>query len=396
MKMEENRKMPRRSGSIEVWPYLSFAALLVLGGICWSYTIHFWSDVPYYDEWKNIPFVAAIAEGNSNFLSLFAAEQGHSVFLFRLGTLVETVFLGYDPRFRMFAGLVFMTATSLMLFQHYRTMGWIGSVLFTASAALIFNLANWENLLAAWLINPSATNFFMLAAILLAYKNSSLAMIFGALCSISFTNGLAIWPCLILLFWIKNNRRALVVSLLIAAALFSRAFMLIDHAPFGSQPSIVMGVYRFFAVIGLPLTFPQAAQFPTGQSFSIACGIVVCGSIGAMFLANCRKHTAPFWVAGSVVIYGLLSCALIAFGRSNLDIGQSMSSRYFATAAIVHIGLLMCIAEMRLSPRRSFAALCASAMYVFTFLASAYSESQIGPYRKQIFDNSRAAILRNV
>jgi hypothetical protein len=233
----------------------------------------------------------------------------------------------------------------------------------------------------------------MLAAIFFAYKNSYLAMIFGALCSVSFTNGLAIWPCLILLFLINSNRRAVVISLVCAAALVFRAAMMIDQVPFGSQPSLLMAVYRFFAVIGLPLAFPQAGQNATEQALSIAYGIVLCGVIGAMFLANCRKNAAAFWVAGSVVIYGLLSCALIALGRSNLDIAQSMSSRYFATAAIVHIGLLMCIAELHPTPRKSLAVICVSALYVFMFVASAYSESKIGPYRKGIFEDSRAAIL---
>lgn len=385
--------LPVQRARIYDWPtYVRIVGFIVFGSVCWLYTTHFWSDVPYYDEWRNVPNVAAIAEGRFNPLTLFSPDQVHSVFWFRAATWFETVFLGYDPRFCMFLGLCFMTASALLLFKHYAGKGWLGAVLCAASAALIFNLANWENLLAAWLINSAASNFFMLAAILAAHRRPLLAVLFGTLCSISFTNGLAVWPCLVGLFWLGGNRKAIAPAIAIGFVLTVRAWIG-GHGQIGAHPEFMMGVYRLFAVLGLPASLPQANQHLAGQAFAMACGILLCGAVAVISFITVRRPSYSRWLALSVIAYGMLSCALIAWGRSDLDVSQAMSSRYFATAMVVYLGLFLFMAEMPQSIFKMASILSVSVVLLIISFAAIGSEAHIGPYRKQLFDHWRNALL---
>ena len=374
------------------WPtYVRIAGLIAFASVCWLYTTLFWSDVPYYDEWFNVPNVAAIAEGQFNPLTLLAPAQGHSVFWYRAATWFETVFLGYDPRFCMFLGLCFMTASALLLFRHYAGKGWLGAVLCVASTALIFGLANWENLLATWLVNSAASNFFMLAAILAAHRRPWLAVLFGALCSISFTNGLAVWPCLVGLFWLGDNRKAVAPAIAVGVVLVGRAWVL--HGQLGSHPEFVMGVYRFFAVLGLPAALPGADQHLPGQAFSMACGMLFCGAVAVISFITIRRPSYSRWLALSVIAYGLASCALIAWGRSDLDVSQAMSSRYFATAMVAYLGLFLFLAEMPQSLVKTASIWSVSVVFLLISIAAIGSEAHIGPYRKQLVDHWRKALL---
>jgi hypothetical protein len=98
----------------------------------------------------------------------------------------------------------------------------------------------------------------------------------------------------------------------------------------------------------------------------------------------------------SIMTYGLLSSLMIAFGRSNLGVEQVLSSRYYATAIIVYIGLILIAFETsitNLNFKYNLSVSIALFLLACVFLVSNIYEWSIGKYRYQFLNTWKINVI---
>ena len=357
-------------------------------------------DIPYYDEWRNIPFVVDIASGHFKLLSLFTPDDGYTVFWFRLATWIETVFFAYDPRVPIVMGLCFITGSALILANYFRSFpGWFSAVLFAASCAMIFGLSNWENLLAAWLINSAAVSFFMLLSLTTIARPGLywVGLVSAFFCSVSFANGLLIWPCAVLLLWMNGKRRES-IPLIVLGLMFIYVFWTARQSVRLGEHHFWPAITRFFASLGIPykMTSSAISGSTTAQDAGIALGAGVASSLVFLIIickAALHRDNPKLRVPFVILLFGLGSCGMIAIGRSDLGIIQAISPRYYTTISLVYIGLFMIAVELAFIEVVRIAGVIVAVFTLAGALVAIRSESSYGPYRELYFQKGRDQIL---
>ncbi|BDG07176.1 hypothetical protein [Anaeromyxobacter paludicola] len=366
-------------------------------------------DVPYYDQWRFVPLLQKLADGTLGWSDLTAQHDGHRVILARLVTLASARFAGWNNLVEVWAGFACLAATAgLLLRCHWRTAppdrppAWrLLSALPFLSA--LFSLRQWENLLAPWAATAYAGVLLVLAALWLESRErprTAAAMATAVVASLTFTNCLLVWPLAMALpflerWWPRDRAaapriwRSLAVwtaGLAIFCAAYFRGYQLASQQLSG-RTSYLM---RFLVALGTPLSytpgviaggalpFDPAAAVPTAALL----GLAVLLSIGLSILAMRRTGSGDVPLLVAFAGFGVGSVLLLALGRSNLGVGQALSSRYttWATVAVVAaLFLLRAAAASRrwLRPLHAAAAIGVLATNLVAFRV----EFPIGAYR---------------
>lgn len=368
-----------------------------------SYSI----DIPYYDEWAMVPMVDRWLSGHGAWSDLFIRQGGHVIALQRAITILSAELFGWDIRIEILVGFFFLVATALLLIRQAVRTG-----LFTAPAiafpailavmSVLFGLRQWENLLAPWSINPFGSTFFALTSFYFLSKDvtASFFLILVAtasalLASLTFTNGLLVWPIGILIIIATRKAKPLLLITWLAATALCVTIYAVGSAT-GSAHLVRIGAisaFRGLAVLGAQFSADKsiitggATSVPStfidgGQA--IALGLALIAAV-AWALWRARHSMSPHAFSISVILFGLGSCAFIAAGRADLGILQSTASRYTSTSGLVVIGLLLLIAELTTKDRTNQFNI-GSALVAAVLVSASYgifAELALGPARRQ-------------
>ncbi|RYZ92450.1 MAG: hypothetical protein EOP06_04215 [Proteobacteria bacterium] len=393
---------------------LLFAVLICIGMACatiWYVTITA-TDVPLYDEWRNVPYAAKIAEGRWQISDLFRVDQGHLALMLHVGTLISTLLAGYDTRVSSAIGVAFLLIAALVvaysLFNRKPSDAVSYSVAVVAITASIFTMQAWENLAMPWLIDPAASLLFMVTALTLIDRPRTSSFVvgylFAALCWLSFTNGLVLFFAASVQLLLANQKtRALWAAVGGVIVTVASVWFWIDRNPEDRGPgdgafSMYQAINRFLALLGTPFTFSHHVVSADGQIS--ASDQLLATAIGATFIITLaaylwykRRQIVEARYAVALLIFGLGSCALIALGRSDLPPTQAMSSRYVPVAMISYSGAvaLILLTASRLLDRVALIVVSTALVASFTF--AAMSELAMAKYRREAVERWRNTIL---
>jgi hypothetical protein len=168
------------------------------------------------------------------------------------------------------------------------------------------------------------------------------AVLCGLTATYSIANGLLVWPVGLLLLLVLGARRALVLSWGVASVVATALYFYRFQMPGGTLPveRSLRGLYRIASFGVASLGAPLGAG---SMDWSRAAGLAVAVAVAAIAwrwrregLALARREALP----AALVLFALLSCAMIAVGRAGSGI-PPLESRYIAYSSLALMGVCM-------------------------------------------------------
>ena len=336
--------------------FAAFYSLALLAGASLGAKIMVdgYTPIPFADLWDQFPFIQRGLNGDIGLSSLFAQHNEHRIALARLQFLVDYGLFDGTAVFLLGA----IAAASLLLAAVFAAAVWIDTrdwllSLGALSVAVTATMspAGIENL--TWSFQVAFVQVFMFAtlavlALVVAARSTTtmraavwaaIAAAAGVAASYSMSNGLIVWPVLVLLALVLGLDRRLTAAVAAVGALSIGSYLW--HFEFSAQGnySDLVGLAHFAAVyLGSVVwgagSVPAALVGAAGLVlFPVLCALCWRGRSG-------RSVALPF--GAGVATFAVLTAAATAVGR--LDLGgtaQALSSRYSIGSATFWLALLV-------------------------------------------------------
>jgi hypothetical protein len=346
-------------------------------------------NVPFYDDWGYIPLLKKSLEGHLHFADVWTAQgSAHRFFVpFSLALIIDTI-SHYNAHTRMYVDCCILSLQTLLLMaMAYSRCRSIGKTLFLIAPIpwLALNLKQWDTLLWDFPTTYFCGNFFAVLTIYLLDRAKSLGLAFwsaiasGFCVTLSYANGLLIWPLCLAQLAIKHfaNRKTssgvgtkmiLIwsASLVITVFLFFFGYHHTDIRT--SSPNFTGNLLQFtnfvITYIGGGLTAQPQAALLTGGLLLALCA-TICGLIIG------RRIRLDVWLAAPLmlVIYGIASGCLMALGRMQFGSDYAISSRYASLDNMFLIGLYL-IAVLAVYTNQRLSNSCATLLALLAIAGS--------------------------
>jgi hypothetical protein len=354
-------------------------ALLVLvpALVALLYVARYDLDVPFYDQWRALPYVDEWLAGRLRFAALFDLHDGHIAVLARAATLLSASWFHWNTLFETWlgfaclAGMVSVVAAYVMF--HDEGTHAERALALLPIAIVAFSLRQSENLLAPWSLGFFGAPFFACLAFYLARREGPpwlvgafAAALFASMCH---TNGLLVWLIIpvqkVLQRWQGDARgqpdggrgslAGLTLGGLAAVGVWAAYLAAGSRPGAGSTFSVGVVLKRFVVTSGLPLCLDKAVISCGGLPVIVPrIDTLVLLLLGALLLCLLAYTLLILWRARlfgasafalSVTAFGFGSVAMAAAGRASLGVEQAMSSRYSTPASVALIGVMLLVAS---------------------------------------------------
>ncbi|MBA8825391.1 peptidoglycan/LPS O-acetylase OafA/YrhL [Saccharopolyspora lacisalsi] len=219
---------------------------------------------------------------------------------------------------------------------------WPRAGLVVATSTLVFNPHGIHNYVrsmsgASWLL----ALMLVLAALLAMQRGRPLvAVALGLLASISYGTSFALWPGLVLMAWLRGDRRRWVITPAVVGVLVVATWFVL-RGPQGGGDSPT-GDPAQVALTGLSML----GLVWTGSGVAIALLAAVAGlAVLALHVPTSlspenRRSSAPWW---GLVVYALGCAVMISGSRAAFGTEAGLQSRYNSMAAALWIALLVIV-----------------------------------------------------
>ncbi len=324
-------------------------------------SIHYTSDVPYWDQWEIASFLQKIYSGNITLYDFWAQHNEHRIMFPRLIMMVLALLtrwnIYYEIAMNVFLGICIFAVIAQQYTRYYKLNRFITIFPFILICILSFSLIQYENWGWGFQIQIFLNVLSIVAGMAFIVRaNKGIGYFVGALlCGIvatySFANGVLFWiigtlPIVYIVYSLKS--KWIYISSWFLVAIVSIVSYYIDYHKPGSHPSL-------FYSLKHPVTFIEYITAYLGSSVSIfnkyAC--IVMGIIGLILFIfiffnklltwkNSRKNDGSlYWIL--VSFYGLLSGTVSALGRAGFGYEQALASRYTTISNLFWFGVIGCI-----------------------------------------------------
>lgn len=347
---------------------------LVLAGLLATWGV----DLPYWDQFALVPHLADRAAGTFHFADLWTPHNEHRLFLPQAIMMVLASWSGWNVLWELWFQFGLAAATLALLLALLRSTqrsalrstlrGTIGDgavpigALFVVSL-MAFSPVQWRNWIWGWQIQIFLVVLAAVATVLLLTRLRTPWLRLGsAACaatvgSLSFANGLLIWPLALPLVALgqasgdgERDRPAwsqAVVWILAAAAVWAAYFHGftpgVDDGP--SDQGWFRQLLHFGAYVVLYLAAP-VLRFHDQTALWGGFALVSAGLLAMLWagLQAARRRDLgairrglPWWTLAAVAV---ASAAVTALGRVDLGIGQALSPRYVTISNLFWLGLV--------------------------------------------------------
>jgi hypothetical protein len=331
---------PKRSVAYLAWILVATPVVFQL-----VYLILFSVNVPYWDQW---PFVLNLYWYLNNgpwLQGIWHPHNEHRLFFPKLTFLLLAQITNWDVRAEMyfsFALVCSLLVVWMIIYRSIRTQSLWG---FIPVSWLLYNLAQWENILWGWQIQVYlhlwAAILALLSLVGKSYWWTALAILFGVIASYSYGNGLLVWPVgLFLLLLLSAGRQKLllwVVATFITSSIYFVNLSRHTSSSFVAEAMIdpVTTLTFLLAVIGAPLA-------GTYLSLAVALGVWLLFIAGVLLYSDLGAHLRRRENVSSVkailyalLAFSLLSATLITLGRVGFGhMEWSLGSRYVTITSV--------------------------------------------------------------
>src|SRR5215469_4150415 len=199
--------------------YVSVAAAALPVILIIVLTTHYWTNVPFWDDWEFYSFIYAYHHGTLSFSTFWAQHNEHRILFPNLVMFVLAQASGWDVRWEMGFSLAVALITfgllALMLRRGLRS-GWVLGVAVPLVSLVLFSPVQFENWLWGWQIEWFMMVLGVVGAVfaLGAWKRSRswkpvvVAMAAATLATYSLGSGMLVWAaCLPILLVDRRLRR---------------------------------------------------------------------------------------------------------------------------------------------------------------------------------------------
>lgn len=385
-------------------------ALLVIVGLpvflSFNFVLRFAVDVPFWDQWELVPQLEKLAQGDLGFSDLIAPHNEHRIVVPRALMLLLSQLSGWDTRWESWLNWLLLLGLGAVLFaEHLRTFGReaAGLISFVPTAWLVFSLRQEENLLWGWQL--PITLCALSAAASLAVLSSgertvprlAAAIALGALCTFSFSAGVAIWPAGLGLLgwrWRAAAAKPMVAWLLagaVALALYFWGFQAPPRvSPFGLALERPGEAMRFgLAVLGAPLAADTALAACVAGGAMLA---ALCVALAALALRGAMEVERAALGVG-LVAFGATTVAAITLGRLSLGVPAAVAGRYTTLTLLAIVGLWRCALAVRPEAARHALAGATAVLIALGTASALETEYTIGTAVRRSRLQAREALL---
>lgn len=350
--------------------YLIILLMIFPALLCFAFIKIYGVNVVFWDQWELVPLFDKMYTGHLTFADLFAQHNEHRIFFPRIIMLLMGAITHYNNLAEMYFSWFLMCLISYVIFIVYiRKFGYTERSLikFVPVMWLIFSLRQFQNLLWGFQIAfYLLTLFFLLALYFLATSKRlgwrfSFSIISGVICTFSLASGLLVWPIgLILLFILFRMQlkasRWLYLKIGIVwsvVGVLSYLAYFIGYIENSNHPSFLYFIQHPVSTLGFLLTSigsPLASELYVSMGIGLLILFLYIWVAGLLINNKLNKGlSVPFFI--SMVLFALLSIALLILGRAELGIEQSFSSHYTTITLLGIIGLYLLIISLKIRHR---------------------------------------------
>lgn len=314
-------------------------------------------NVPYGDEWSILSLFEKWKEQQLTLAGLFAEHNGHRILIPRLIFLALIELTHGNTKAEMFFSLFLCILTSVGLFillrRTVRGSTTKQMMLWAFLNLFLFSPIQAENWLWGFQLQIFLSNLCLVGAIVCVTSGATLfvrlagALAFGVAGTLSFGNGLLIWPVILFLLVCRREKIAFLAAWIGVAGLLVLAYLPGYQGHDAVRPVVNWFDYPlyFFGFLGAPL-----ARIPNSQPMTLP--VIIGSMLVALFLGIAVQlirrraglgNAAP-WLALGAYTIGSAFMAMIA--RSHLGPEHALDSRYTTVAVILLVSLIGLVASV--------------------------------------------------
>ena len=299
-----------------------------------------------WDEFYYVDFIRRVRAGKPWLGWLWVQHNEHRVIPMKLAMAPLALATHWNTKAEMYLSVGLAGLVILGLWRLYRHAGGESLFAFAPVAWLACCLSQFQNMLYGMMI----CHYFTLLGVvwglvfLAAESPGGLVAAIGCgfLASYSIANGLLIWPVGLLFLLVRGARRSLMVAWTIASLVLGGAYFYRFALAPGTQTAAhdLAGLYRFASYAVTALGAPLGAG---SVDWSRAAGLALASAVAAIVwswqrrgLPALREEAIP----AALILFALLSCAMIAFGRVASGT-PPLESRYIVYSSLAWMGVYM-------------------------------------------------------
>lgn len=300
-------------------------------------------NVPFADEFAQIPIVVAAAHGHLTFGMLWLPHNDNRILLPNLLALLLLLPTHYNLTAEMWAGVAIVLASFVLLVRCLARTSDIRGWWLLPVALLFFDLTQWENMLWGFQL---AWYLILLMVVVAVYNLSTrpqgwagllIASAAGLIGTFSSLQGLIIWPGGALLLLVARPRQTgrlvawCIVGVISGVIYFENFPQLENHSALFYSISHPSTTVAFFATV---------VGGPAGHHAEVFGVVVLAGvvALGATCWARADLR-GQLRVPVALVVFALIFDAVVTIGRVNLGASEGASSRYTTYNLLCLIGL---------------------------------------------------------
>ena len=326
-----------------------FAFALIISLYFW-FIQHYSVNTIWVDQWTDIPLIQRAFTGHLTLASLWV-QHGENRLLFQ--NLIALL-LAYSTHYNVvveeyLSGVMAVVATGFFILAHHRRSPSTPWVYYVPVALVMLSFVQEGNTLFGYALGwyivllALAGAVYLLDRPTLTWPTLAGGIVIAIVGSYSNLYGLLIWPAVLVLFFLRRTRRALVftwvVSALVTGVVYFIGFNF--QAARGnngyvlSHPSATINY--FFTALGDGLGIQQSNVFYNDVAvFGFAIFAISCWLLITYGRRGDESSGSPVGIV--MICFGLLFCAFMTLGRAWYGQGLAGWSRYTTYDLLVLVG----------------------------------------------------------